>query len=252
MNRDLVLDSHIHLDTQFTLRDSLSHLQERMHDANVEGGLLIHLDSDPWHFTNLCDEVREAPNLKVFVNTNLNQSPRKIKQELSLIKDSGAIGVKIHPRRQKLNLTEPNVYIALDLAQELRLKVNLCTFDDGSWSRIGLEASNYLAVADKYQETAFLWSHAGGFRVLEFMMMARRTKNVYLDTSFTQTYFFKGTVKEDLNYATESLSDRFMFGTDTGMDKYVEVVREAKEYFLTRNQDRFGFFSGNLVKFLEL
>jgi predicted TIM-barrel fold metal-dependent hydrolase len=252
MTTNRIFDSHIHLNPQLTLHDSLSILRQRMFDAQVDGGLLIHLDTDPWNFSDLCDEVREIPNLKVFVNLNLKQSAQGIERDLRKIKDAGAIGIKLHPRRQCLSLTEAEVYLALDTIQELQLKVNICSFDDGSWSRIGLEASSFLALADKYKETFFLWSHAGGYRVLEFMMMARRTSNVYLDSSFTQGYFFKGSVREDLNYATESLPERFMFGTDTEMDNYVEVVASNKEFFLTHNPDRSDFFSGNLIRYLEM
>ena len=175
MIKNQILDSHIHLNPHFALRDSLSLLQERMFDAQVDGGLLIHLDTDPWDFLDLCDEVRHIPNLEVFVNLNLNQSAREIKKNLQKIKASGAIGIKLHPRRQRLNLNEVEVHLALEVVQELRLKVILCAFDDGSWSRNGLEASSFLSLADKYQDTFFLWAHAGGYRVMEFLMMARRT-----------------------------------------------------------------------------
>ncbi len=252
MTKNQIFDSHIHLNTHLPLRDSLSLLREKMFDAKVDGGFLIHLDTDPWDFIQLCNEVRKIQNLEVFVNINLNQSVRDIRYDLSRVKDCGAIGIKLHPRRQSLSLNESEVHEALETIQDLRLKVNICTFDDGSWSRVGLETSNFLALADKYQDVFFLWSHAGGYRVLEFMMMARRTKNVYLDSSFTQSYFFKGSVKDDLNYATESLPDRFLFGTDAEMENYVQVVASNKEFFLTHNAHRSDFFSGNLIRFAGL
>lgn len=251
MNRIPILDSHIHLNTNMTLQDSVKLLQQKMFDAQVDGGLLLHQGTDPWHYSELCEEVREIPKLEVFVNLNLNQSRREIKSDLNQVKDLGAIGIKLHPRRQLLTLKEAKVHLALEVIQELCLKVNLCTFDDGSWSRSGLQSSSFQALADKYPETLFLWSHAGGFRVIEFMMMARRTNNVYLDSSFTQDYFFKGSVRDDLNYATESLPNRFMFGTDTEMENYVDVVNSNKNFYLTQSQFRTDFFSGNLIRFLE-
>jgi predicted TIM-barrel fold metal-dependent hydrolase len=252
MTKNQILDSHIHLNPHVTLRDSISLLQEKMFDAQVDGGLLIHLDTDPWDFLDLCDGVRDIPNLEVFVNLNLNQPAHEIKRNLKQIKDSGAIGIKLHPRRQRLHLNEAEVHLALEVVQGLRLKVILCAFDDGSWTRTGLEASSFLALADKYKDTFFLWAHAGGYRVMEFLMMARRTSNVYLDSSFTQSYFFKGSVKDDLNYATESLPNRFMFGADAEMENYVEVVESAKEFFISHNPNRIDFFSGNLSRFVDL
>ena len=251
MTRIPILDSHIHLNTDIKLQDSVKLLQQKMFDAQVDGGFLLHQGTDPWHYSKLCEEVQEIPNLDVFVNLNLNQSRRAIKRDLKQIKNLGAIGIKLHPRRQMLNLKEPKVFLALEVVQELRLKVNLCTFDDGSWSRTALEPSSFLALADRYPNILFLWSHAGGFRVIEFTMMARRTSNVYLDSSFTQDYFFKGSVRFDLDYATNSLPKRFMFGTDTEMENYVEVVKTNEMFYLTQNQYRADFFSGNLARFLE-
>jgi predicted TIM-barrel fold metal-dependent hydrolase len=167
-------------------------------------------------------------------------------------KMAGAVALKIHPRLQRTNLEANKVHYLVHLAEELDLPVIICSFNDGSWGRFGLTNDQFLKLADNFPDVKFLWAHAGGHNVLDFMFMARRTSNVYLDSSFTQSYFFKGSVLEDLNYASESLPNRFMFGTDFEGVAYPGTVKKNVDYYLQQNKNRDLFFEKNYKKFLGI
>ena len=144
------------------------------------------------------------------------------------------------------------MYQIAQIAQDFNLPIIVCSFDDGSWPRFGLNAEQFLTLADKFPNVKFLWAHSGGYRILDFMFMARRTHNVYLDSSYTQTYFFKGSVLSNLNYAIESLPSRFMFGSDFENLIYKDEVNKLVKFYLSQNQNRELFFSGNYLKFFDL
>ena len=247
-----IFDSHLHFPIAETLPNSLSSLVENCQKANVKGGLIISMHGEPWKLQEVAELVGQNSNFQFAVNPNLNQSLDSLRANVTFAKKIGAAALKIHPRNQRVNLQTKEVRNLVQLAKELSIPVIICSFDDGSWSRIGLTQDQFIKLADDFPDVNFLWAHAGGHHVLDFMFMARRVTNVFLDTSFTQSYFFKGTVVENLNYATESLSARFMFGTDFEQVPYVESVEELRNFYLVHNPNREAFFEGNYMRFLGI
>lgn len=248
----IIFDSHLHLPLAATLPESFSSLRENCRKANVKGGLIICMQGDPWKFEAVAELVGQDSNFQLAINPNLNQSLESLKEEVAGAKKIGAAALKIHPRNQKVNLQTNEVQNLVQIAKELNFPVIICSFDDGSWSRLGLTKDQFIKLADDFPDVNFLWAHAGGHHVLDFMFMARRVTNVFLDTSFTQSYFFKGNVVENLNYATESLPTRFMFGTDFEQVSYVESVEKLCNFYLVQNSNRGSFFESNYKKFLGI
>ena len=247
-----IFDSHLHLMSTSSLKQSFDKLLEDCRLADVAGGLIICMQGDPWNYEAVADQIGLNGNFRFAINPNLSASSRDIGREVEAGKRAGAAALKIHPRLQRSNLQGKRIEYLVRLAQDLELPVIICSFDDGSWSRFGLTNDQFLGLADKFPSVKFLWAHAGGRNVLEFMFMARRTSNVYLDSSFTQSYFFKGSVLEDLNYASESLSTRFMFGTDFEGAAYPESVKKLVYFYLQHDKNRKLFFKENYKKFLNI
>ena len=247
-----IFDSHLHLVGNLSLGETFSKLVEDCRLAEVNGGLIICMQNDPWDFRDVAELTFLNRNFRFAINPNLHVTRKDLEKTIANGKETGAVALKIHPRKQRLNLKTKEVRSLVRMAKDFNLPVIICSFDDGSWSRVGLRKSQFLELADDFPEVKFLWAHAGGHHVLDFMFMARRVQNVFLDTSYTQSYFFKGTVLEDLNYATESLPTRFMFGTDFEQSSYSESVKKLSDYYLGNNRDRGALFNGNYKKFLNI
>ena len=247
-----IYDSHLHLGQVLDLNKSFSNLINNCKLAQVKGGLIISMQSDPWDFQRVSELIGLEASFKFAMNPDLSLSREQLKSLIKKGKSLGFAALKIHPRLQKVNLQSNTVRVLVKLAEEFDLPIIICAFDDGSWCRIGMTNSQFINLADDFPGVQFLWAHAGGHRVLDFMFMARRVRNVFLDTSFTQSYFFKGRILEDLNYATESLSTRFMFGTDFENNNYSESVFELKKYYLQQNGNRNAFFKENFKAFLGI
>ncbi len=247
-----IFDSHLHLAQSSDLNWSFAKLTENMRLADVSGGLIICNQNDAWDFEQVGELVGLNRNFKLAISPDLNVSTRALGKAIKNWKRVGAVALKIHPRIQKTNLQSRQVDNLVRQAQDLNMPIVICSFNDGSWSRIGMTNMQFLKLADDFPGVKFLWAHAGGHSVLDFMFMARRVPNVFLDTSFTQSYFFKGAVLENLNYATESLKNRFMFGTDFELDSYPESVRRLSDFYLSHNLDRTAFFAGNYKFFLGI
>lgn len=247
-----IYDSHLHLNPKLSLEHSFSKLKQDCESSNVTGGLIISLENDPWEFSKIAEITKLNSNFKLAYNPCLAVSKKNLRKSVISAEFMGCAAIKIHPRLQQTNLLNKKVWYLVEIAEEEGLPVVICSFDDGTWSRLGLKSEQFLKLADKFPNVKFLWAHAGGHRVLDFMFMARRTQNVYLDTSFTQTYFFKGNVMNDLNYATESLPNRFLFGTDLEEDSYQSTVSNMSDFYLQQNDNRDLFFYKNYVDLFSL
>jgi predicted TIM-barrel fold metal-dependent hydrolase len=247
-----IFDSHLHLTPSTDLSWSFSRLIENIRLAEVSGGLIICNQSDSWDFAQVGELVGLNKNFKLAISPDLSVSTRALGKAIEKWKRVGAVALKIHPRIQKTNLQSKQVHFLVRRARDLNLPIVICSFNDGSWSRIGMSNIQFIRLADDFPDVKFLWAHAGGHNVLDFMFMARRVPNVFLDTSFTQSYFFKGAILENLNYATESLKNRFMFGTDFELESYPESVRKLSDFYLSHNLDRNAFFSDNYKFFLGI
>ncbi len=247
-----IFDSHLHLVGNLSLGVTFSKLIEDCRLAEVSGGLIICMQNDPWDFREVAELTFSNRNFRFAINPDLNGTKKDLEKSIASGKEWGAVALKIHPRKQKLNLKSKDVRSLVSLGKDFNLPIIICSFDDGSWNRIGLKKEQFLELADDFPEVRFLWAHSGGHHVLDFMFMARRVSNVFLDTSYTQSYFFKGTVLEDLNYATESLPTRFMFGTDFEQNSYPDSVKKLSGFYLGNNHDRSAFFAGNYKKFLDI
>jgi predicted TIM-barrel fold metal-dependent hydrolase len=247
-----IFDSHLHLAGSGDLNESFSKLVEDCQLAEVRGGLIICMQNDPWDFEAVAELTDLNKDFRFAINPNLHDSRRALERAVKDGKRIGAAALKIHPRIQEINLQSKEVRYLVHQAKDLELPIIICAFNDGSWSRIGLTNDQFIKLADDFPDVKFLWAHAGGHNVLDFMFMARRVPNVFLDSSFTQSYFFKGTIMEDLNYATESLPTRFMFGTDFEQGSYAESVIKLSKFYLTQNSNRGAFFADNYKRFLGI
>jgi len=247
-----IYDSHLHLDDTLPLRQSVELVSNKCNAAGVSGGLIIHMNNPFWKAQQLSDILLENPSFCMAINPDLSSGPKEIKNQLIKTNLEVCKAIKIHPRKQKLTLTSKLMYQITQIAEDLNLPIVICSFDDGSWSRFGLDTEQFLTLADNFPKVKFLWAHSGGHRILEFMFMARRTENVYLDSSYTQTYFFKGAVLSNLNYAIESLPSRFMFGSDFENLNYETEVNKLVNFYVSENKNRDLFFSENYLKFFGI
>lgn len=147
--------------------------------------------------------------------------------------DSGVVGFKLHPRIHNFNLSHPNVLTICENLQKLRLPIYICAFDDGTWSRLGVSSFQFCDLADRFPTVQFVWMHAGGYRVSEFMFNARRRKNVFLDLSFSVNYFTFGSVPQDLAYSIFSMSGQnWLFGSDNPNFSLEQALEATDKIFM--------------------
>jgi len=209
---------------------------------NQNGGVLIALEGNFPHkdiFTNesLCAFMKKE--------SSLNFRPcYYIDKFYSPVPDSTI--VKYHPRLEKYTPKE----VISDIEQR---KPKLCiidTLNQPFWS-----PSDYWKIARKFPYIQFLFSHAGGYDILEFLKFCDFSKNIWLDFSLTQTYF--GWSKEvqqlkvvtdiiDYCLSSDRISPKILFGSDNPFWNQQEVI---EKYATLKNAKM--FFETNYVNLMN-
>lgn len=63
--------------------------------------------------------------------------------------------------------------------------------------------NDYWKMAKEFPQIQFLFSHAGGYKMLDFIEICEFNKNVWLDFNFTQNYFGIVGDRIEFKYMTE-------------------------------------------------
>ena len=141
----------------------------------------------------------------------------------------GCIGFKIHPRIYKHSLDDLKISELCVAAQEIGVPIQICSFDDGTWNRLAITKDQFSNLADKFPKTNFIFMHAGGHRVIDFMLLARRRPNVHLDLSFSLNYFNVQAIHELYSFCIGSMNGRqWIFGSDfpsVNFDLAIDLIK---------------------------
>ncbi len=87
-------------------------------------------------------------------------------------------------------------------------------------------------IADYISKTPIVIVHAGGYRIIEAMLLAADKKNVWLDTSFSLPYYENSSIEIDFAYALKKMnSERIVFGTDHPYIEFNEGLQKHINFF---------------------
>jgi predicted TIM-barrel fold metal-dependent hydrolase len=87
-------------------------------------------------------------------------------------------------------------------------------------------------IADYITKVPIVIVHAGGYRIIEAMLLAADKKNVWLDTSFSLPYYENSSIEIDFAYALKKMnSERIVFGTDHPYIEFNEGLQKHINFF---------------------
>jgi hypothetical protein len=87
-------------------------------------------------------------------------------------------------------------------------------------------------IADHIFETPVVIVHAGGYRVIEAMLLAADKRNVWLDTSFSLPYYQGSSIEQDFAYVIKKMDcRRIVFGSDHPYIPFKEALSSYLDFF---------------------
>ena len=250
----LIIDSHLHLDEKVdgTALGAARELDLQLTQADIARGVVLHLECQPWGIEEFSEAIATTKRIKAFVNIH-PENPNATKELRYAIENLGYIGLKLHPRLQEFSVDSASTARLVQAAGEMDIPVLIDAFPDGTHLMQGFHPVRYASLAKECPKTRIIWAHMGGHYVLDFMMLAKRLPNVYLDTSYSLLYYQKSTVPINMVYAMHSMKfDRIFYGSDYPDRDINTSLRQSLDFLISQglsDEQLSKIMGGNACKF---
>lgn len=188
-----------------------------IHNKGAENkGFLVGLEGEPWFAGTLHNhEAKEFASDENYLCFHYIEASE-------LGKKTDFPFLKYHPRREK--------YSSQDVIQSIQLNQPKCvmldTLNEPFWTPY-----DYWAVARAFPEIRFVFPHAGGYLVNDFIKICHFQPNVWIDFSLTHTQFGSISknplpyVEDAVKYALHSpFKSRVLMGSDYPFFNQEDVV----------------------------
>lgn len=200
------------------------------------GGFIIALENQSKGFGLTNEEV---------LSLNLDENFIPVQYVTSKWNKTQSDIVKYHPRLEKYSVKQ----VVADIEKRKPRGIIMDTLNDPYW-----EPADYWNVVKSFERIPFLLSHAGGYKILDFIEICNFNKNVWLDFSLSHAYFgLLGEEKElkavtdVMRYAFESrVKDKIVYGSDTPFES-----QNASIEWYKANVDTAIYDGTNWRSFLE-
>jgi len=225
-----VIDMHTHLgaDAGVSAANAAKKLNDALKENGVVRAIVLHLSFQPWSIEEFAEAIAPYDRLVGFANVHPDRSDAT--DELSrAVKDLQFKGLKLHPRLLQHGIDEENTINLVRHAGELGVPVTICGFPDGDWIMQGGTMLKYANLAKACPDTNIIVAHMGGHHVIDLMMLVKRVKNMYLDTSYSLLYYRGSSLCQDMIYAMRSMRfERIFYGSDYPDRPIGETLIESK------------------------
>ncbi len=229
----MIIDTHLHLDDNLgkNIEDTVKELNDQLSNSNVSYGVVLHLLAQTWTAEEVSKAILPFDRIKAFINVDpFSKDANEVLK--SGIEELGFIGLKLHPRLQEFKVDDPMVVNLVNYAGEINVPVLIDAFPDGTHLMQGFNPLDYANLAMLAPQTKTIWAHMGGHYVIDFMMLAKRLPNIFLDCSYSLLYYQTSSVPRDMVYAMRSMKfNRIFYGSDYP-DRSIKVSLEDSIDFL--------------------
>jgi len=202
-------------------------------------------------FFNMCHMYEE---LIPIAGLDVNQDLDLIMRDLEEIVDEGFIGIKIHPRFNKMNYEIHYLDNIFKFITKHELVIFYCTYPHCS-------APNYPEVDPFYSlakvinqnpNTKLILVHGGVTDILKYAELARFNDNILLDLSLTIMKYPDSSVDCDLKFLFNNFDRKITIGTDWPEYNHNDVYERVLYFSQGVSQDKLdNIYSSNINNVLN-
>lgn len=210
----MIVDAHAHYgDWYFPIKNpDAAEIRESMRRLGIDRAVFSSSSAIVYDFREgnreLAEVLKKAPEFSGYVAVNCNYLPeslREIDSYLSRKKETGFIGVKVHPQLAGRSFDCDECLAISEAAAKYDAPILIHTFGSPLES-----PRNVLRAAEKIPEAKFILAHMGGYSWEEGIAVGSLRKNTFLEICGTCTDTRK------LRAAIAAVgAERVLFGTDS-------------------------------------
>lgn len=269
----MIIDFHTHIFPEKIAKKTVDMLAEKgsmkpfsdgtvngllceMEKANVDIAVTLPVMTSPSQFDSInrfAKEINENfknDKKRLISFAGIHPMCEDIEAKMKFIKDSGFLGIKIHPDYQDAYICDPGYVRILECAKEYDLIVVTHSGVDGAYRGMPVRCTSALVkeLIRKVNHKKFVLAHLGANEMFDDVLETLCDEDVYFDTAYILRYIKEETFKEILRKHGE---DRILFATDSPWSSIEEDVKTIKSYSLDKITEE-KLFSGNAKKLLGI
>lgn len=231
-------------------------LLTKMEEGNTDISVTLPVLTNPAQFDSVnrfASEINSA-----FVNkkrrlisfAGIHPKCEDIDGKMAWIKESGFLGVKLHPDYQDTFINDEGYIRILECAKDLDLIVVTHSGVDGGYRGLPVKCTPELAkqVIDKVHHSKFVLAHYGANEMFDQVFDLLCGEDVYFDTAYILRFVGEETFKKILVTHGE---DRILFATDSPWSDIKGDVEIIKSFSLDKKTEE-KIFSENAKKLLGI
>ncbi len=160
-----------------------------------------------------------------------------IEGKMAQIKQSGFLGVKLHPDYQNKFINDKAYVKILKCAKELDLVVVTHAGVDGAFRdrEVRCTPDRVLDLLDKAPHSKLVLAHLGANEMLDEVLCKLCGKDIYLDTAYVLRFTDEHTFKQILNAHG---AHRILFATDSPWSSIKDDVEKIKAFSLDKETEQ--------------
>lgn len=226
---DRVYDAHMHIPVKCNRPYEI--FRDEVLKSGIDGGLII-LNHEIeakclWDNYNVISEGNLGFIPQIAFILDIHSPNWKLGFE-KLVQHGIKYSIKIHPRVSNITINDfEKIAECISLLHSDTVIVDNWVFGPRLENHIGTELTIYLA--ETFRNKHIVMAHAGGFRILENMLLTRPLANVYYDLAETCRYFKNTSVYMDIIHFIKYTKKRIMFGSDFPDFKIMDSIISMEE-----------------------
>ena len=251
--------------TDGSVRELLVSMKEAGVDYSVNVPVMTTVEQVEKVNSSLIQQREDLFSQGIITFGGMHPDYENYKEELRRLKQSGILGIKLHPAYQNVDLDDTRMMHIIDCASELGLIVLTHAGID-----IGLSDHNYcsvshiLTVIDQVHPPRFVLAHMGNWGCWEDVEQDLAGAPVWLDTAFAVGSITPDPNQNEKPYREENLSNedfvrisrkhgvnRILFATDSPWQDQKDYIGRVRSTGLNKEELEL-VFSENARKLLSL
>ena len=221
-------------------------LVDKMEKAGVCTSVVLPVMTNPAQFdsvNNFAMELNRAfsdKEKRLISFAGIHPLCDNIDQKMRFIKESGFVGIKIHPDYQQTFIDDEAYVNILECAKEYALVVVTHAGGDGAYrGTVHCPPSRAIKLIRKVPHSKLVLAHLGGNQMSEQVIDTLCGEDVYLDTA----YVLRATSKETfLRILEKHGADRILFATDSPWSDIAQDVEILKSFDLDKTTQEKIFY----------
>jgi hypothetical protein len=213
---------------QAFLDGKISSLLDSMDRNNISHSVICCIATMPKQFTPIFNWCKKVQTDRLILFPSIHPSDEKWKERISLIKDAGFKGIKMHPYYQDYRLDDDRMLPIYEELARNDLMLAVHTGYDIAFARDDrADCGKILKITELFPQLKFIATHLGAWQQWEDVEQKLVGKHIYMELSWSLEYL---PAQQARRIILAQPPDCVLFGTDspwTDQGRTIELFRNV-------------------------